>query len=160
MLKQVKFCNYELWRRKKYHGHFFFCVKSIPVAVKLSLAEVPKIFSKWWRNYTSMTKLPSLAVSPIQWWWYYWPSLLRVRMHANPHFNLFTPQFEQRRPLRMIMVAISWCEEWRRSKTTRMSRPDDQRHSLRGPSGAMRSQPTSINDQVSIPGRRKDLRYL
>ncbi len=55
MLKQVKFCNYELWRRKKYHGHF------VLGRNRLSLAGVPKIISKWWRNYTSLTKLPSLT---------------------------------------------------------------------------------------------------
>ncbi len=46
------------------------------------------------------------------------------------------------------MVAISWCEHGRGKKTRRMTRPDDQRHSLRGSSGATRSR---VSDPYPYP---------
>ncbi len=57
MHNKVKFYNYKLWRRKKYHGHFDFARNRL-----LLIAGDPKILSKMMTRVKPMTKLPSLTV--------------------------------------------------------------------------------------------------
>jgi len=60
MLTKVNFFNFWTLKEKQISWSLCFCAKSI--SVKLSLGGAPEILTSWWRNYTSMLKLPSLTV--------------------------------------------------------------------------------------------------